>query len=329
MIEVTNLKKSYDNRLEVIKRMSFVIDDNVIFGIIGESGSGKTTLLNCLVGLEKDISGSIMVDGIDISNLKGKSLREFRKNIGMIFQDFCLLSRKNVYQNIALPLEFWGYPKEYVDKRVKELVKMVGLDDKISYRPNQLSGGQKQRVAIARALALQPKYLFCDEATSSLDPKTTNSILQLLKRIKMELGITIVIVTHEMDVVEKYCDKVGILKDGVIESIAYVKEMFLENDGKMIKKYTEQKTDYKVLDTELIFHINFAIESETNRIICEMAKHTINNFELVDAKSYNFNDGKYISLMIKIKKENRNEYENFLKENNVSYGVGSVYEFHK
>lgn len=145
----------------------------------------------------------------------------------------------------------------------------------------------------------------------------------------MELGITIVIVTHEMDVVEKYCDKVGILKDGVIESIAYVKEMFLENDGKMIKKYTEQKTDYKVLDTELIFHINFAIESETNRIICEMAKHTINNFELVDAKSYNFNDGKYISLMIKIKKENRNEYENFLKENNVSYGVGSVYEFHK
>ena len=199
MIEVKNLCKSFGD-LDVIKDVSFKIEDGDIFGIIGQSGAGKSTLLRCFNGLEDYQSGSIVALGKEVKDLSKKELQLMQKNMGMIFQNFNLLNRLTVYENIALPLKFWKMnPKDKVnDDRIHELLKLVGLEDKINAKPRELSGGQKQRVAIARALVLNPKILLCDEATSALDPKITQDILSLLQKINEELNITIIVVTHQM-----------------------------------------------------------------------------------------------------------------------------------
>lgn len=219
MIIIRELYKSFENEgkeMEVLKDVNLTIEDGDIFGIIGPSGAGKSTLIRCLNLLEKPNKGEIIVDGVNITRLNGKKLRDLRKNMGMIFQHFNLLQNSTVYKNIAFPLEISGYSKDFIDKRVMELLDIVDLKDKKDAYPSMLSGGQKQRVAIARALALNPKYILSDEATSALDPLTTRSILGLLKSLNKKYGLTIILITHEMEVVKEICNKVAFINDGRI-----------------------------------------------------------------------------------------------------------------
>ena len=242
MIKLTSVKKNFGH-VEVLKDISIEINEGEIYGLIGHSGAGKSTLLRCINGLESYDDGSVNVMGKEIKNLNKNELRAFRKDLGMIFQNFNLLNRKTVYKNIALPLEVWNYDKDKIKDRVLELLKLVDLEDKVNSKPGQLSGGQKQRVAIARALALNPKVLLCDEATSALDPKTTKDILALLNKINKELGITIVVVTHQMEVVKEICEKVALLEDGILVAKGAVEEVFLK-PGISIKKFLgEEEND--------------------------------------------------------------------------------------
>ena len=228
MISIKGVNKSFD-KSEVLKDISLDIRKGEIFGLVGHSGAGKSTLLRCINGLEKYNDGSIKVNDLEVKLLTSKEIRSFRKDLGMIFQHFSLLERRNVYENVALPLECWGYSKEDKEKRVNELLELVGLKDKKNSRPKELSGGQKQRVAIARALALNPKILLCDEATSALDPKTTKSILSLLREINEKLDITIIIVTHQMEVVKEICERVAIMEDGQVLAVGNTEDLFLKN----------------------------------------------------------------------------------------------------
>ena len=220
MIVVEGVSKTYaDGQPAALDNVSLQIADGSIFGIVGRSGAGKSTLLRCLNLLERPTSGRILMDGQDLTRLTDKALRQQRQRIGMIFQGFNLLHSRNVADNVAVPLEIAGLPKAERAVRVEELLALVGLSDKAAAFPAQLSGGQKQRVGIARALAARPAYLLSDEATSALDPETTASILALLRDINRQLGVTIVLITHELDVVKAICDSAVSLAAGrVVES---------------------------------------------------------------------------------------------------------------
>ena len=222
MITFENITKTYGGKTHVqaLKGISLTIHDGEIFGIIGKSGAGKSTLVRCINMLEKPTTGKVIIDDKELTAMSDSQLRAERKNIGMIFQHFNLLSSRTVFDNIAFPLELAGASKEVIRSKVDSLLELVGLTDRQFNYPSQLSGGQKQRVGIARALASDPKILLCDEATSALDPQTTKSILELLKDINKRLGITIVIITHEMAVIKEICDRVAVIEGGVIKNRA-------------------------------------------------------------------------------------------------------------
>lgn len=204
------------NKVVALDGVSLHIKKGEVYGVIGLSGAGKSTLIRAINNLEKVDSGNVYFEGVAINQLNGKALSERRKKIGMIFQHFHLMSSRTVEGNIAFPLEIAGWSKVEIENRITELLELVGLPDKRKNYPNHLSGGQKQRVAIARALANNPKVLLCDEATSALDPITTRSILDLLKSINSQIGLTIVLITHEMDVIESICDKVAVMENGKV-----------------------------------------------------------------------------------------------------------------
>ena len=219
MIEIKNLSKSFqtaDGTVEALKNVTITVPDGDIYGIIGMSGAGKSTLVRCINMLERPSEGTVVIDGQDIGALSDAELRKVRRNITMIFQGFNLLMQRTCLKNICFPLELAGMKKAEARKRALELLETVGLPDKANAYPAQLSGGQQQRIAIARALATNPKVLLCDEATSALDPKTTHSILELIRDINRKLGITVIIITHQMSVVEEVCNHVAILDDGVV-----------------------------------------------------------------------------------------------------------------
>lgn len=242
LIEIKNLKKLWeDDGSSVLEGINLTIEDGDIYALVGRSGAGKSTLLRCINGLTSYQEGSLKVDGCEIKDLKDKELREFRRHVGMIFQQFSLLERETVYKNVALPMQCWKYPKDQIDKKVKELLELVGLGDKMNAKPRNLSGGQKQRVAVARALTMDPKILLCDEATSALDPKTTNSILDLLMEINQKLGITVIIVTHQMEVVRKACNKACILENGKIADEGSVKEIFIKQPQSLKRLLGEEQ----------------------------------------------------------------------------------------
>ena len=229
MIEIKNLSKSFqtaDGTVEALKNVSLTINDGDIYGIIGMSGAGKSTLVRCINMLERPTQGSVLIDGCDIGSLNGAQLREKRRNITMIFQGFNLLMQRTCLKNVCFPLELAGVGKHEAKARAYELLETVGLPDKANAYPAQLSGGQQQRIAIARALATNPKVLLCDEATSALDPNTTHSILGLIKDINEKLGITVIIITHQMSVVEEICGKVAILDGGSVVEEGAVSEVF-------------------------------------------------------------------------------------------------------
>ena len=238
MIQLSHIEKTYDSPsgpVKALKGIDLTIERGEIFGIIGLSGAGKSTLIRCINMLERPTAGKVIVDGQDMTSMSEKELRRARKNIGMIFQHFNLLSSATVYDNIAFPLRLSHTPEAEIKKKVLPLLELVGLADKAHQYPSQLSGGQKQRVGIARALASEPKVLLCDEATSALDPQTTRSILELIQDINRKLSLTVVVITHEMQVIKDICDKVAVIENGVIAEQGTVLEVFT-NPQKPITK---------------------------------------------------------------------------------------------
>lgn len=229
MIELRNVNKTFHPEgvtVEAVKNVNIKIEDSEIFGIIGYSGAGKSTLVRCINLLERPTSGEVLVDEVDLTSLSEKDLRNARKGIGMIFQQFNLFSSRTVFQNIEYPLKNSKLTKAEKKNRVEELLRLVELESKAKVYPSQLSGGQKQRVAIARALASNPKILLCDEATSALDPQTTLSILKLLKQLNKQLGITIIMITHEMQVIKEICDRVAVMENGKVVEAGDVFSVF-------------------------------------------------------------------------------------------------------
>lgn len=249
MIKVNQVNKVF---YQGTKEINALIDINLhipqgqIFGVIGSSGAGKSTLIRCVNMLEAPTSGEVIVDGIDLTKLSKSELSEARRNIGMIFQHFNLLSSRTVFNNIALPLELAGKDKAVIEAKVSELLKLVGLSDKRDTYPANLSGGQKQRVAIARALASDPKVLLCDEATSALDPATTQSILELLREINRKLNITILLITHEMDVVKSICHEVAIIGDGELVEKGTVGEIFAHPKTELAHQFIRSTLDLTI-----------------------------------------------------------------------------------
>jgi len=251
MIELRNIVKTFNTKnlnIHAVNDVSVTIEDGEIFGIVGYSGAGKSTLVRIINQLEKQTSGTLIINGEDISKLSNNQLRKKRQKIGMIFQHFNLLWSRTVFRNIELPLEIAGVDKETREKRVVELIKLVGLDGREDSYPSELSGGQKQRVGIARALANDPNILLCDEATSALDPETTESILDLLSKINDELGITIVLITHQMEVVQRICQRVAIMSDGYIVELGSVKDVFARPKHEVTKRFVQNIDSGKNID---------------------------------------------------------------------------------
>ena len=239
MIELRGLGKTFQTAngdITALRDISLTIEDGEIFGIIGLSGAGKSTLVRCINLLERPTSGQVLIDGQDLMQLSHRELLRVRRSIGMIFQGFNLLEQRNVVDNVAFPLETAGEKKAAARARARELLALVGLTERENAYPAQLSGGQKQRVAIARALATRPKYLLCDEATSALDPNTTRAILALLQRINRELGVTIVIITHEMKVIDQICDRVAVIDHSSIAEEGKVSDVFTNPQSQIARE---------------------------------------------------------------------------------------------
>ncbi|AGC67077.1 D-methionine ABC transporter ATP-binding protein MetN [Thermoclostridium stercorarium subsp. stercorarium DSM 8532] len=239
MISLRNLCKTFETAngpVEVLKNIDLDIKKGEVFGIIGLSGAGKSTLVRCINLLEKPTSGEIIFDGMNLMKLSRKELLKVRQSMGMVFQSFNLLQQRTALKNVCYPLEIAHVPKDRARKKAVELLEMVGLADKLNAYPSQLSGGQKQRVAIARALATDPKVLLCDEITSALDPNTTRSILELLQNINRTMGVTIVMITHEMEVIEQICHRVAVINGGRIVEMGDVKEVFLRPRSETAKQ---------------------------------------------------------------------------------------------
>ncbi len=293
MIDFINISKTFTvkkQQIHALDHVSLQVQDGDIFGVIGFSGAGKSTLLRMVNGLETPTGGRVEVDGQDINTLPFSALRQVRKRIGMVFQQFNLLNSKSVYDNIAIPLILNRVGDKEIHTRVTELLEFVGLSDKVNAYPTQLSGGQKQRVGIARALATKPSILLCDEATSALDPETTDSILRLLEKINRELKITILIVTHEIHIIQRICNKVAIMEDGRVVESGSVLDVFSNPKEEITKKFVrtviadtipdsivrelhQDRRNYKIIKLRflgknvrdnLLYRINKDFDVETN-----------------------------------------------------------------
>ncbi len=260
MITLKNITKTYTHQgraINALDDVTLAIGQGEIFGVVGQSGAGKSTLIRCVNLLEAPTQGQVFVDGRELTALPPKELLSARHDMGMIFQHFNLLSSRTVYDNVALPLELAGLSKAAIKNKVEPLLELTGLSDKGLHYPAQLSGGQKQRVAIARALSSEPKVLLSDEATSALDPKTTESILSLLKDINRELGVTILMITHEMEVVKSICDKVALLEYGKLVEVAEVDKFFANPQSDLGKRFVKQSQQF-----ELPAHIQATLNQE-------------------------------------------------------------------
>mgnify|MGYP000858746672 FL=1 len=317
MIEIKNMDKNFGS-LQILADINLKIEKGEIFGIIGLSGAGKSTLLRCINGLETYHRGSVKVMDTEVANLGPTAIRELRRNLGMIFQNFNLLNRKNVFDNIAIPMEIWGFDKSTIKERVFELLKLVDLEDKAYEKPARLSGGQKQRVAIARALALKPEILLCDEATSALDPKTTKSILELLREINKKLGLTIVIVTHQMEVIKDICSKVALIEDGRIITSGYVEDIFLNPDSRLKNLLGEEELlPYEGVNIKLYF----PKEKSCQCIISSMARELDKDFSIVWGKLEKFSDHVLGNLIINVNKQDQDLITRHLDNKSIHWEV--------
>ena len=316
-IEFKNVYKKY-GELTALNNVNLQIYEGEIFGIVGQSGAGKSTLLRTINRLEEIENGEVLVDGENVVKFNSKKLREFRKNCGMIFQHFSLMETKTVYKNIALPLECNHYNKEDIKKRVLELAEIVGLSDKLDSKPRQLSGGQKQRVAIARALALNPQILLCDEATSALDPITTEAILQLLRKINEQLGITIVIVTHQMEVVKSACERIAVLRNGDVLQVGNTDEIFLSSDS-ALKTLIK---DYEILPkTGVNIRLFFPKSCSVDYFITKLARELDVDFSICAGKLERFRDDVLGTLIINIKDEDKGKVLGYIASSSIGFEV--------
>jgi len=316
-IEFKNVRKQY-GELTALNDINLSIYEGEIFGIVGQSGAGKSTLLRTINRLEEIESGEVLVDGVNVVNLNHKDLRNYRKNCGMIFQHFSLMETKNVYKNIALPLECNKYKKDDIEKRVKELAEIVGLSDKLKSKPRQLSGGQKQRVAIARALALNPQILLCDEATSALDPITTKSILKLLREINEKMGITIVIVTHQMEVVKEACERIAVLNEGKVLQVGNTDQVFLSSNNALQTLINEEEILPKGgINIKLYFPKSCSVDY----FITKMARELNIDFSICWGKLERFRDDVLGSLIINVKEEDKYNVIDYIQKAQVGCEV--------
>lgn len=317
MIKIENLTKFYGDT-QILFDINLEVKKGEIFAIVGHSGAGKSTLLRCINGLESYQGGSLKVFDQEIKNLDETQQRHLRRDVGMIFQHFALMARKNVFENVATPLKFWGYKNDETEKRVRELLNLVGLENKAKSYPSELSGGQKQRVAIARALALNPKILLSDEATSALDPNTTNQILELLEKINKELDISVVIVTHEMEVVKSIAKRAILLEGGKIIGSGSIEELFLKPDEKM-KEFLGEVEILPSTGTNI--RLFFPKEVAQNSVITHMARSLNIDFNIVWGKLEKLNDNVLGSLVINIDEKDKENVLNYIKQSGVLWEV--------
>ena len=293
MIQVENLCKRFETKggtVEAAKNISFSIEKGEIFGIIGLSGAGKSTLVRCLNLLERPTSGTVKVNGKNLTELSEKELRKERQKIGMIFQHFNLLMQRTALDNVCFPMEITGISKKEARKKALEYLKVVGLEEKALSYPSQLSGGQKQRVAIARVLASDPKILLCDEATSALDPQTTKAILELIKEINRDYGITVVVITHEMSVVQEICDKVAVLERGSLVETGTVEELFRNPKTDEARKLVfSGRTQIKEMKGKRLVRVTFREKSSFEPVIANLVLtyRTPVNILYADTKNIN------------------------------------------
>lgn len=332
LIKIDNLTKEFNSnnkKITAVKDVSMNIQKGEIYGIIGYSGAGKSTLLRCINRLEEPTSGTITIDGVDITNLNQKDLRHERKNIGMIFQHFNLLEQKTVYENIALPLNLNKENKESINKRVMELLKYVDLEDKKNSYPSELSGGQKQRVAIARAISNNPKILLSDEGTSALDPQTTKSILNLLNKIREELGITIVMITHQMEVVKEICDRVAIMENGIVVEENTVENIFTNPKTKTANIFINSLSgdDEEILIPEnysgQLIRLGFLGNSAKEPIVTELIRKVDVDVNILSGNINKLQETSVGHLIIELLGTDSNIKEaiDFLKSSNVQVEV--------
>lgn len=293
MIQVENLCKRFNTKggtVEAAKNISFSIEKGEIFGIIGLSGAGKSTLVRCLNLLERPTSGTVRVNGKNLTELSEKELRKERQKIGMIFQHFNLLMQRTALDNVCFPMEIAGIKKAEARKKALEYLRIVGLEEKALSYPSQLSGGQKQRVAIARVLASDPQILLCDEATSALDPQTTKAILELIKEINRDYGITVVVITHEMSVVQEICDKVAVLERGALVETGTVEELFRNPKTDEAKKLVfSGRTQIQEMKGKHLVRVTFQEKSSFEPVIANLVLtyRTPVNILYADTKNIN------------------------------------------
>ncbi len=328
MIELKNITKVFHTQkgdINACKDVNLTIRDGEIFGVIGYSGAGKSTLVRIINQLEKQTSGKVIIDGNDITSLSAKSLRDKRTKIGMIFQHFNLLWSRTVQKNIELPLEIAGLSKEQRTKKSKELIELVGLQGRENAYPSELSGGQKQRVGIARALANDPTILLCDEATSALDPDTTEQILELLIEINKKLGITIVMITHQMEVVQKICHRIAVMSEGQVVEEGKVKDIFEHPHHDITKRFVRDfssKVDDERLNENLkaiypegiLLRLTFDEVISRQPIVSQVIKETDLQISIVSGNLTNTIDSSFGVLIVNVLGGHQKEYDEIIKK---------------
>ena len=325
MIELKNLEKTYrtsKGSVTAIKDINITINDGEIFGIIGLSGAGKSTLVRCINYLERPTSGQVIIDGKELGSLKTKELLKTRQNIGMVFQGFNLLAQRNVIKNICYPLEIAGMKKSDAVKRAESLLELVGLSDKAKAYPSQLSGGQKQRVAIARALAAKTHYLLCDEATSALDPDTTRSVLELLKKINRTLGVTIIVITHEMKVIDSICDRVAVLDNSTVAEIGDVRTVFANLRSDIAKKLIMPHCDLPVTSEHgKKIRIIYNGENSSKSLLSDMILKCSTPVNILHADTKDIDGKAYGQILVQLPDDDTSaeKITAYLKANNVTY----------
>ncbi len=325
MIEIKNLNKVFKIKsglITALKDINLTINDGEIFGIIGLSGAGKSTLVRCINLLERPSGGTVLIDGTDITKSDRKSLLKMRRSIGMIFQSFNLLEQRNVLKNVCYPLEIAGVKKEEAEKKAREMLSVVGLSDREKSYPSQLSGGQKQRVSIARALATNPRYILCDEATSALDPNTTESILELLKKINKEFGVTIVVITHEMKVIDKICDRVAVIDKSTIAEVGKVSDVFINPQSQIARQMIlPDEGKMTNISGKRRIRIIFDGESSNKSIISDMVLSSQARVNIMFADTRDIDGTAYGQMLVELPDDEAkaSKIVNWLNANNIKY----------
>ena len=323
MIELKNVSKVFKTQngdITALKDINLTIDDGEIFGIIGLSGAGKSTLVRCINLLEKPTTGDVYIDGCNLTQMPKKELLKLRRKVGMIFQGFNLLEQRNVLKNVCFPMEIAGIKKKDAIARARELLEMVGLSDREKSYPSQLSGGQKQRVAIARALATKPEYLLCDEATSALDPSTTEQILELLKKINKTLGVTIVVITHEMKIVEKICDRIAVIDNSQIAEEGAVKDVFSNPKSSIARGLILPKRSVLSNENKNTIRIVFDGDNTAKPLISDMILSSRVSVNIMFADTNDIDGNSQGQMIIELPEdESQSKIFEWLQKNNIKY----------